>query len=165
MLYKDLDSNWKLSISGSISNVLKGISEDNVFATVFDYWSKDKFENVEGKLQYVKIKSDEKFEVDEELLEDITKVFEERFNKKIAKEKVNIVERIKKQKVDPATNKQLKYARKLYIKVYGEEKGFDDKEYSKHELILIIGDLVERLDKMQEENHEECEIMELSDFR
>ena len=62
-------------------------------------------------------------------------------------------------------DKQLKYAKKLYKTVYGEVKGFDDKAYSKHEMVLIIGDLVERLDKIKEDNCEECDVLELSDFR
>ena len=50
MLYKDLDSNWKRSISWSMYILLKDLSEYTVFVTVFDYWSKYKFENVEGKI-------------------------------------------------------------------------------------------------------------------
>jgi wyosine [tRNA(Phe)-imidazoG37] synthetase (radical SAM superfamily) len=165
MLYTDVEQKWKLSISGSMTNILKGISEDADFDTMFDYWYKDKFEEVEGQLQYVKIITDERFDVDEELLEDIKKVFEERFHKKIDKVKVNTVERVKKQKVEPATDKQLKYAKKLYKQVYGEAKGFNDKEYSKHEMVLIIGELVERLDKMQQGNYDECKIIELNNFR
>ena len=150
MFYVDLEQKWKLSISGSMTTALKGISEDAALGDVFNYWYKDKFEEVEGKLQYVKIITDERLDIDEELLEDIKKVFEERYHKKIDKLKVNTVERVKKQKVEPATDKQLKYAKKLYIKVNGEAKGFDDKEYSKHEMVLIIGDLVERLDGVRQ---------------
>ncbi|MBZ9637721.1 hypothetical protein [Clostridium sp. FP1] len=165
MFYKDLEQRWKLSISGSMTNTLKGISEDDAFGAVFDYWYTDKFEMNDGKLQFVKRITDERFDIDEELLEDIKKVFEERYLKKIDKLKGNTVERVKKQKVEPATDKQLKYARKLYKKVYGGVKGFDDKEYSKHEMVLIIGDLVERVDKMEEDNRGEFEVMELSNFR
>ena len=165
MLYMDLEQKWKLSISGSLTTALKAISEDAAFSTVFDYWYKDKFEEVDGQLQYVKIITDERLDIDEELLEDIKKVFEERYFKKIDKLKSNTVERVKKQKVEPATDKQLKYAKKLYKKVYGEAKGFDDKEYSKHEMVLIIGDLVERLDNMVEEDRGEFAVLELSDFR
>ena len=53
-----------------------------------------------------------------------------------------------------ATDEQMKYARKLYKKVYGEAKGFDDKEYSKHDMVLIIGDLVDRLDNMEQADRE-----------
>ena len=165
MLYKDLEQHWKLSISGSMTTKLKGISEDEDFDSVFDCWYKDKFEEVEGNLQFVKRITDERFDVDEELLQDIKKVFGERYLKKIDKLNCNTVERVKKQKVEPATDKQMKYARKLYKKVYGEAKGFDDKEYSKHEMVLIIGDLVERVDKMQQEKSAECHVVELSDFR
>ncbi|MBW9154613.1 hypothetical protein [Clostridium estertheticum] len=165
MLYADLERKWKLSISGSINNFLNDISEDNTFIALYKYWFSDKFENVEGQLQYVKRITDERFDVDEELLDDIKKVFEERVYKKIEKEKSKTIERIKKQKVQPATDKQMKYARKLYIKVYEEEKGFDDKDYSKYEMILIIEDLVKRVGKMQKENCEECVVVELSDFR
>jgi hypothetical protein len=165
MLYKALEQKWKLSISGSMTTTLKGISEHEVFDSVFDYWYKDKFEIIEGKLQYVKIITDERFDVDDELLLDIKTVFEERYHKKIDKVKRTTVERVKKQKVEPATDKQLKYAKKLYIKVNGEAKGFDDKEYSKHEMVLIIGDLVKRLDNMVKEDRGECEVLELSDFR
>jgi hypothetical protein len=31
--------------------------------------------------------------------------------------------------VEPAADKQMKYVKKLYKKVYGEAKGFDDKGY------------------------------------
>ncbi|MBZ9618538.1 hypothetical protein [Clostridium estertheticum] len=165
MLYVDLEQTWKLSISGSMTTSLKGISEDEVLHSVFDYWFKDKFEEVEGKLQYVKRITNERFDVDDELLDDIKKVFEERFVKKIEKLKGNAVERVKKQKTEPATDKQLKYAKKLYIKVYEEEKGFDDKDYSKYEMILIIEDLVKRVGKMQEEDRGESSVLELSDFR
>ena len=165
MVYMDLEQKWKLSISGSMTNTLKGISEDEGFAFVFDYWYIGKFEDVEGKLQYVKRITDERLDVGKELLEDIKKVFQERYLKKINKLKVNTVERVKKQKAEPATDKQLKYAKKLYKEVYGEVKGFDDKAYSKHEMVLIIGALVERLDNMEQENCEECEVIELSDFR
>lgn len=165
MLYVDLERRWKLSISGSINNFLNDISEDNTFNSLFKYWFSDKFEEADGKLQYVKRMTDERFDVDEELLDDIKRVFEERFYKKIEKEKAKTIEQIKKQKVEPATDKQMKYARKLYKNVYGEAKGFDDKEYSKHDMVLIIGDLVDRLDNMEQENCEECEVLELSDFR
>ena len=107
MLYMDVEHKWKLSISGSITTALKAISEDDAFASVFDYWYKDKFETVEGKLQYVKIITDERLDIDDELLEDIKKVFEERYLKKIDKLKCNTVERVKKQKVDPATDKRV----------------------------------------------------------
>ncbi|MBW9158668.1 hypothetical protein [Clostridium tagluense] len=165
MLYQDLEQRWQLSISGSMTNTLKGISEDDAFGAVFDYWYTDKFEMVERTLQFVKRITDERFDVDEELLEDIKKVFEERYLKKIDKLKGYTVERVKKQKVEPATDKQLKYVRKLYKKVYVEAKGFDDREYSKHEMVLIIVDLVERVDMMQEEKSAECKVVELSDFR
>ncbi|MCB2342936.1 hypothetical protein [Clostridium estertheticum] len=165
MLYVDLEQTWKLSISGSMTTALKGISEDEVLHSVFDYWFKDKFEEAEGKLQYIKRITNERFDVDDELLDDIKKVFEERFVKKIEKLKGNAVERVKKQKTEPATDKQLKYAKKLYIKVYEEEKGFDDKDYSKYEMILIIEDLVKRVGKIQEEDRGESSVLELSDFR
>ncbi|MBU3217427.1 hypothetical protein LL033_25960 (plasmid) [Clostridium estertheticum] len=165
MFYVDLEQKWKLSISGSITTSLKGISEDDVFDSVFNYWFKDKFEDVEGKLQYVKRITNERFDVDGELLDDIKKVFEERYVKKIAKLKGNAVERVKKQKTEPATDKQLKYAKKLYKKVYGTAKGFDDREYSKHEMVVMIGALVERLDNMEEEDRGESTVLELSDFR
>lgn len=165
MLYVELEQKWKLSISGSMTNTLKGISEDAVFDSVFDYWYTDKFEMNDGKLQYVKIITDERFDVDDELLLDIRTVFEERYHKKIDKVKVTTVDRVKKQKVEPATDKQLKYAKNLYIKVNGEAKGFDDKEYSKHEMVLIIGDLVERLDNMEKEDRGEFSVVELSNFR
>ncbi|GCD13243.1 hypothetical protein [Clostridium tagluense] len=165
MLYKDLEQRWKLSISGSMTTKLKGISEDEDFDSVFDSWYTDKFEMNDGKLQFVKRITDERFDVDEELLEDIKKVFEERYLKKIDKLKGNTVERLKKQKVQPATDKQMKYAKNLYKKVYGEAKGFDDKEYSKHEMVLIIGELVEMVDNMKEENRGECAVVELSNFR
>ncbi|MPQ33945.1 hypothetical protein E4V42_21325 [Clostridium estertheticum] len=165
MLYVDLEQKWKLSISGSITTMLKGISEDEVFDSVFDSWFKDKFEENDGNLQYIKRITNERFDVDDELLEDIKKAFEERYVKKIAKLKGNAVERVKKQKTEPATDKQMKYARKLYIKVYEEEKGFDDKNYSKYEMILIIEDLVKRVGKMQEEDRGESSVLELSDFR
>ncbi|MBU3130574.1 hypothetical protein [Clostridium tagluense] len=165
MLYKDLDQRWKLSISGSMTNTLKGISEAEAFDSVFDYWYADKFEELEGNFQFVKIITDERFDVDEEFLEDIKKVFRERYLKKIEKLNCNTVERVKKQKVEPATDKQMKYARKIYKKVYGEANGFDDKEYSKHEMVLIIGDLVEIVDKMKQENCGECTVVELSNFR
>ncbi|MCB2362361.1 hypothetical protein [Clostridium estertheticum] len=165
MLYVDLEQKWKLSISGSMTTALKGISEDEVFDSVFDYWFKDKFEKLEEKLQYVKRITNERFDVDDELLADIKKVFEERYVKKIAKLKGNAVERVKKQKTEPATDKQLKYAKKLYKKAHGEVKGFDDREYSKHEMVVIIGDLVERLDNIEEEDSCESSVLELSDFR
>ncbi|MCB2313246.1 hypothetical protein LGL55_18435 [Clostridium tagluense] len=165
MLYVDLEQRWKLSISGSMTNTLKGISEDEAFDSVFDYWYTDKFEENDGKLQFVKRITDERFYVDEELLVDIKKVFGERYLKKIEKLKGNTVERVKKQKVQPATDKQMKYAKKLYKNVYGEAKGFDDKEYSNHEMVLIIGDLVESMDKMQQEESSQCHVVELSDFR
>lgn len=165
MLYKDLEQKWKLSISGSMTNTLKGISETESFDSVFDYWYTDKFETVDGKLQFVKRITDERFDIDDELLLDIRTVFEERYHKKIDKLKVTTVERVKKQKVEPATDKQLKYAKKLYIKVNGGAKGFDDREYSKHEMALIIGDLVERVDNMEQEKSAECEVVELSNFR
>ncbi|MBU3157709.1 hypothetical protein LL037_25535 (plasmid) [Clostridium estertheticum] len=165
MLYVDLEQKWKLSISGSMTTALKGISEDEVFDSVFDYWFKDKFEDVEGKLQYVKRITNERFDVDDELLDDIKKVFEERYVKKIAKLKGNAVERVKKQKTEPATDKQLKYAKKLYKKAHGKVKCFDDMEYSKHEMVVMIGELVERVDKIEEEDHGESAVLELSDFR
>ncbi|MCB2356894.1 hypothetical protein [Clostridium estertheticum] len=165
MLYIDLEQKWKLSISGSMTNLLKGISEDEVFDSVFDYWFKDKFEEVEGKLQYVKRITDERFDVDDELLADIKKVFEERYVKKIAKLNGNAVERVKKQKTEPATDKQLKYVKKLYKKAHGEANGFDDREYSKHEMVVIIGELVERLDNIEEDDRGESSVLELSDFR
>ncbi|MBU3102256.1 hypothetical protein KPL44_23745 [Clostridium sp. DSM 17811] len=165
MLYVDLEQKWKLSISGSITTALKGISEDEVFDSVVDYWFKDKFEDVEGTLQYVKRITDERFDVENELLEDIKKVFEERYVKKLAKLKSNAVERVKKQKMEPATDKQLKYAKKLYKKAHGKANGFDDREYSKHEMVVIIGDLVKRLDNMEEEDLGESTVLELSDFR
>ncbi len=165
MLYVDLEQRWKLSISGSMTNALNGISENVDFDSVFDYWYQDKFEMKDGKLQFVKRITDERFNVDVELLEDIKKVFEERYLKKIDKLKGNTVDRVKKQKVEPATDKQMKYAKKLYKKVYGEVNGFDDKEYNKHEMVLIIGDLVERVDNMEEEDRGEFAVLELSDFR
>ena len=165
ILYVNLERKWKISISGSINNFLTDISEKNTFSLLFKYWFRDKFEEVEGKRWYVKRITDERFAVDEELLDDIKRVFEERFYKKIEKEKAKTIERIKKQKVEPATDKQMKYARKLYKKVYGEAKGFDDKPYSKHDMVLIIGDLVERVDNMEEDNCGECAVLELSDFR
>ncbi|MCB2309189.1 hypothetical protein LGL08_21725 [Clostridium estertheticum] len=165
MLYVDLEQKWKLSVSGSITTALKGISEDEVFDSIFDYWFKDKFEENDGKLQYVKRITNERFDVDDELLDDIKKVFEERYVKKIAKLKGNAVERVKKQKTEPATDKQLKYAKKLYKKAYGMAQGFDDREYSKHEMVVMIGELVERLDSMEEEDHGESTVLELSDFR
>ena len=113
MLYIDLAQKWKLSISGSMTNTLKGSSKDEDFDSVFDYWYTDKFEEIEEKIQYVKRITDGKLDVDEELLEDIKKVFKERYIKKINKLKVNMVESVKKQKVEPATDKQLKYAKKL----------------------------------------------------
>jgi hypothetical protein len=79
--------------------MLKGISEDEVFDSVFDYWVNDRFENVKGKLQYVKRITDERFDVDEELLNDIKKVFQERYLKKIDKLKDNDAKRVKKQQV------------------------------------------------------------------
>jgi hypothetical protein len=165
MLYKDLEQTWKLSISGSMTNTLKGISEHEAFDSVFDYWYKDKFERNDGKLQFVKRITDERFDIDEELLLDIRVVFEERYHRKIDKVKGDTVERVKKQKVEPATDKQLKYAKKLYIKVNGEAKGFNDREYSKHEMVLIIGDLVERVDNMEQVERGESAVVELSDFR
>ncbi|MBX4272056.1 hypothetical protein [Clostridium estertheticum] len=165
MLYVDLEQTWKLSISGSITTALKGISEDEVFDSIFDYWFKGKFEEAEGKLQYVKRITNERFDVDDEFLADIKKVFEERYVKKIAKLKGNAVERVKKQKTEPATDKQLKYARKLYKKAHGKAKGFDDREYSKHEMVVMIGDLVDILDNMEEEDRCESSVLELSDFR
>ncbi|MFT5875649.1 MAG: hypothetical protein ACI8WT_004643 [Clostridium sp.] len=165
MLYVDLEQKWKLSISGSMTNMLKGISEDEVFDSVFDYWFEDKFEENDGKLQYVKRITDERFEVDDEFLDDIKKVFKERYVKKIAKLKGNTVERVKKQKTEPATDKQLKYAKKLYKEAYGKANGFDDKEYSKHEMVVIIGALVERLDNMEQEDLRGGTVLELSDFR
>ncbi|MBW9150385.1 hypothetical protein K2F40_15605 [Clostridium sp. CM028] len=165
MLYVNLERKWKLSVSGSITNFLNDISENNTFSSLFKYWFNDKFEEEEGKLWYLKRMTDERFDVDEELLNDIKRVFEERFYKKIEKEKAKIIEQIKKQKVETATDKQMKYARKLYIKVYGEVKEFDDKEYSKHEMILIIGDLVYRVDNMEQGDCGEGKILELSDFR
>lgn len=165
MLYVDLERKWKLSISGSINNFLNDISENNTFITLFKLWFSDKFEETDGKLKYIKGMSVERFDVDEELLEDIKKVFEQRVYKKIEKEKSKTIERIKKQKIDPDTDKQLKYASKLHIKVYEEEKDFDDKSYSKYEMILIIEDLVKRLKKIKRDNWVECEVLELSDFR
>ncbi|MBU3187680.1 hypothetical protein [Clostridium estertheticum] len=165
MLYVDLEQTWKLSISGSMTTALKGISEDEVFDSVFDYWFKGKFEDVEGKLQYVKRITNERFDVGGELLDDIKKVFEERYVKKIAKLKGNAVDRVKKQKTELATDKQLKYAKKLYKKAHGEVNGFDDREYSKHEMVVIIGELVERLDNIEEEECGESAVLELSDFR
>ncbi|MBU3146972.1 hypothetical protein KPL47_22850 [Clostridium estertheticum] len=165
MLYVALEQKWKLSISGSMTTSLKAISEDDVFDSVFDYWFKDKFEENDGKLQYVKRITNERFDVDDELLADIKKVFEERYVKKIAKLKGNAVERVKKQKTEPATDKQLKYAKKLYKRAHGEVNGFDDREYSKHEMVVIIGELVERLDNMEEEDRGESAVLELSDFR
>ncbi|MBU3187472.1 hypothetical protein [Clostridium estertheticum] len=165
MLYVDLEQKWKLSISGSITTMLKGISEDEVFDSVFDSWFKDKFEENDGNLQYIKRITNERFDVDDELLEDIKKVFEERYVKKIAKLKGNAVERVEKQKTEPATDKQLKYAKKLYKKAYGTAKGFYDREYSKHEMVVMIGELVERLDSMEEEDHVESAVLKLSDFR
>lgn len=150
----NLERKWKLSISGSINNFLTDISENNTFSLLFKDWSRDKFEEVDGKLHYVKRITEERFNVDEELLDDIKRVFEKRFYKKIEKEKTKTIERIKKQKVEPATDEQMKYARKLYKKVYGEAKGFDDKEYSKHDMVLIIGDLVDRLDNMEQADRE-----------
>ncbi|MBZ9618521.1 hypothetical protein [Clostridium estertheticum] len=165
MLYVDLEQTWKLSISGSMTTSLKGISEDEFFDSVFNSWFNDKFKEVEGKLQYVKRITDERFDVDDELLCDIKKVFKGRYVKKIAKLKGNTVERVKKQKTEPATDKQLKYAKKLYKKAYGKVNGFDDREYSKHEMVVMIGDLVERLDNTEEEDCGESEVLELSDFR
>lgn len=48
-----------------------------------------------GKLQYVKIITDDRLYVDEGFLEDIKKVFEERYHKKMEKLKANTVERVK----------------------------------------------------------------------
>lgn len=138
MLLKGLDRMWKLSISGSINSKLRSISEDVVFEEIFDDWYEDKFEKVDGKIQYIKIRTDERLNVDAELLEDLKNVFQERFNRRVNKVKVKNVERVNRQKKEPATDKQIKYARKLYKKVYKEEKSFDDREYTKYEMIEPI---------------------------
>jgi len=65
MLFKDVEHRWKLSIRGSITHRLKNITADTVFEEIFNSWYKDKFEEVEGKLQYVKIITDERLDIDD----------------------------------------------------------------------------------------------------
>ena len=165
MVFNDLDKAWRLSISGSISNFLKGIGADCILEDTFEHWYGDKFTEENGTREYVKIITDDRLVVDDELLEDIKEIFKDRFYKKIEKVKVKDAERVERQKVEKATEKQLKYARNLYEKVHGKENNFDDKEYSKLEMVEIIGELVEKFNKIKYKAYDDEDYGKVIEFK
>lgn len=159
--YRDLEKNFKAKLNGTLSSMLRGTTYDlasEVYADFLDrkifstdigiyYTEKPSKEYDEDGKEILDLKLE--YKLDEEFLEDIKEVIIERFNKK---SKVVTEKKEKKEKdfddymkSNKATDKQKRYASKLYKQLYGEKKVFDDKEYTMKEMSDTIQDLLHKI--------------------
>ncbi len=150
MLLKELKEFTRKSINGSITNYIsRNVRITDNFKDSFNDWYGIKFyKDDNGKeFVYFPFADDESFEVDRELLKELKTIFKERFNKRIIKLKEQEESIPERQKGEPPTDKQLRYAKRLFFKLHGIKNNFDDREYSKKEMVDIIQDLNSRLDE------------------
>ena len=159
MKYTDLEKSLKSKVNGSISSMLrsnyasfeevyKDFLDRKIFATGEGFYYNEKPSKDYDENDKVILDLKEEYKLDLEFLKDIKRIIQERFEKKIQvnKEKErNFDEYMKSSK---ATDKQKKYASKLYKRVYGKEKEFNDKEYSMQEMSDIIQDLLGEISAM-----------------
>lgn len=179
MNYKDLDKNLKAKINGTLSSLLRGTSYDSWDEVYKDFVDRKIFVSDKGiyynekpykeyddesgeEIQNLK----EEYKLDAEFLDDIKKIIEERFNKRTKVEKVTKEEKEKSfddyMESNKATDKQKRYASRLYKQFYGEKKEFDDKDYSMKEMSDIIQELLGYIEKKRQES--ECRVIEV-DFK
>lgn len=154
--YLDLDLKLKQKLSGSISNYFK------VYVTYLNYNKVTAEETFQGWLysctdmvdnkRYYRNKSELiiDHELDTELLQDLKEIFGKRLHSK--------VERMhNKSTSEKATEKQIKYANKLYNKIYGEAGTYKNDNYTKDE----IGKIIDNLKKVEDDLREPAKVIKL----
>lgn len=159
MKYADLEKGLKAKVNGSISSMLrsnydsfeeiyKDFLDRKIFATSEGFYYNEKpykeYDENDKEIPYLK----EEYKLDMEFLKDVKKIIQERFEKKIKVDKEKEQDFEDYMKISKATDKQKKYASKLYKQVYGKKKEFDDKEYSMQEMSDIIQDLLRTISGM-----------------
>ncbi|MEJ8554629.1 hypothetical protein [Tepidibacter sp. Z1-5] len=159
MRYIDLPKGLKTRVNGTLSHMLRTdlfkttdevydeFVENKIFKTKKGIYYNEKpykeYDEEENEIAICK----KEYKLDEEFLDDIQKVIAERFEKKKQRDQKSQKEFKKRMKVEKATDKQKKYASKLYNQFYGEKKKFDDKEYTKQEMSDMIQELLSKIEK------------------
>lgn len=159
MTYADLDKGFKAKVNGSLSSMLRGnydsfeevykdFLDRKIFATGEGFYYNEKPFKDYDEHDKVILDLKEEYKLDLEFLKDIKRIIQERFEKKmdLNKEKERSFE--EHMKNNKATDKQKRYASKLYKQVHGEKKEFSDKEYSMQEMSDIIQDLLRDISGM-----------------
>lgn len=148
--YLDLDKEFKRKLSGSISLQLKYSVNFNNYKSItadeiFNNWIEISTTELYGDRYYINkghvIKS---FALDDELLQDLREEVIKRLEKMV--DKYN-----KKLTTEKATEKQIKYANKLYEKIHGQEGTYKAEEYTKEEIGIIINKLLEEVKEKAKE--------------
>lgn len=140
--YLALETGYKKKISGSITlhfkyNVDYKNYESITSKELFDSWLDSCTDIEDGKRYYINRGTVLKdYEIDEELLQDLKELFENRLIKNI--DNIN-----KKLNTEKATDKQIAYANKLYKKLNGKEGNYKADNYNKAEIGKAIEKLLE----------------------
>lgn len=157
MFYIDLPKGLKTRVNGTLSHMFRTDSfktadevydefvENKIFKTQKGIYYNEKpykeYDEDENEIAVCK----KEYKLDEEFLDDIQKVIDERFEKKKQRDLGSQKEFEKRMKVEKATDKQKKYANKLYNQFYGEKKKFNDREYTKQEMSDMIQELLSKI--------------------
>ncbi|EHK2346903.1 hypothetical protein P5F65_13565 [Clostridium perfringens] len=157
MKFLDLEKKYKMKLSGSIGLQLKyNLNFDNykiiTAKEIFEDWILCCTDKEEGKIYYLNkgvILKD--YELDNELLQDIGEIFEVRLEQM----KERLINKLSNEK---ATDKQIKFANKLYKKIYGVFAPDEIKNYNKGKINNLINELKEKY-----KNNEESKVINLFD--
>ncbi|SHK62234.1 hypothetical protein [Tepidibacter formicigenes] len=158
MLYIDLSKGLTMKINGTLSAMLRTNSfhsANEVYKEFLDvkifktkkgiYYNEKPYKDYDKEGNEIVVCKKE-YKLDEEFLEDIQKIIAQRFEKKKKRDVQSQKEFEKRMKQELATDKQKKYASKLYNQLHGEKKKFDDKDYTKQDMSDIIQDLLSKIE-------------------
>ena len=149
MKYKDLDTDFKKKLSGSINFYLRNCdwkaSDEDIIKDFLHY----NLNEENGTYSYLDKKIFEHIGLNKDLVEDLIEVLKERLEKRRIKgqEEEEKTQRNFSSK-EPATEKQLKYAGYLYSKAHGKKKTYKNGEYTREGINIEITKLKEEFDKL-----------------
>ncbi len=141
MKFLDVEKNYKKKLNGSINSFI--VKYVNRYNTLLDYnslykkWVRDCTKYIDGKYFY------RDMELDHELLDEISIIFEKRFINRISK-----IDEMYKNTLKDSTEKQIFYANDLYFKIYGIKNNYSLGEYNKVEMDKIIKELKSKFEKV-----------------
>jgi hypothetical protein len=141
MKFLDVEKNYKKKLNGSINSfIVKYVNRYNTLLdsnSLYKKWVRDCIKYIDGKYFY------RDMELDHELLDEISIIFEKRFINRISK-----IDEMYKNTLKDSTEKQIFYANDLYFKIYGIKNNYSLGEYNKVEMDKIIKELKSKFEKV-----------------